>query len=201
MKSFSSILFLLIFIASGLSSSDTLIHSSMSFDEAVKGTKAPKDLLSAQRLIDVEYYNFDGRLCKGQLVMHKELVSDVEAVFKIIKDIKYPVHKCVPIVKYNWDDNASMSDNNTSAFNYRFVAGTNRLSNHAEGRAIDINPFQNPAIYKSGKISPDGAKYDLKARGTLTPNHQIVLEFKRRGWDWGGEWTSLKDYQHFDKEK
>ena len=79
MKSFSSILFLLIFIASGLSSSDTLIHSSMSFDEAVKGTKAPKDLLSAQRLIDVEYYNFDGRLCKGQLVMHKELVSDVEA--------------------------------------------------------------------------------------------------------------------------
>jgi hypothetical protein len=92
-----------------------------------------------------------------------------------------------------------MADNNTSAFNYRKVAGKNSLSNHSFGIAIDINPFQNPAIYSDGNISPKGASYDTKKAGTIDEKSFITIEFKKLGWTWGGDWNSLKDYQHFQK--
>lgn len=175
-------------------------HSKMNLDEALYGTKAPKEIIDSLIILDVEYYNFDKKLCKGQLVINYTLKEDILEAFELIKKLKFPIAKVIPIVKYNWDDNKSMADNNTSAFNYRFIANTNRLSNHSWGRAIDINPFQNPAIYNDGKISPPGAKYDTNAEGTLTANSEIVKFFKSRGWRWGGDWNSLKDYQHFDKQ-
>lgn len=177
-----------------------IIHSDMTFKEAIAGSSAPKEIIDNLILLDVNYYNFDKKYCKGQLVIHKKLAAEVEEVFNIIEENKFPIEKCIPIVKYNWDDNESMAENNTSAFNYRTIAGTNRLSNHSEGRAIDINPFQNPAIYKNGKIAPKGAKYETNQLGTLKDNDKIVSAFKNLGWRWGGDWTSLKDYQHFDKE-
>jgi len=192
---------LYILIFSLLIANNSLIeHSKMNLDEALNGTKAPKEIIDSLIIVDVEYYNFDKKLCKGQLVINYTLKEDILEAFELIKKLKFPIAKVIPIVKYNWDDNKSMSDNNTSAFNYRFVANTNRLSNHSWGRAIDINPFQNPAIYNDGKISPRGAMYDTNAAGTLTANSDIVKFFKSRGWRWGGDWTSLKDYQHFDKQ-
>ena len=92
-----------------------------------------------------------------------------------------------------------MAKNNTSAFNYRVVSGTNRLSKHSSGRAIDINPFQNPFLSKSKRITPIGAKYNKKAAGTLYSTHEIVTILKNKGWKWGGDWTSIKDWQHFEK--
>ena len=110
-----------------------------------------------------------------------------------------PINKMIPIVKYNWNDDKSMEDNNTSAFNYRFVAGTTRLSNHALGRALDINPQLNPVFYSDGKKSPDNGNRDTTKPYTFTPDHFVVKELKKRGWRWGGDWNSLKDYHHFDK--
>mgnify|MGYP002377922324 CR=1 FL=1 len=176
-----------------------ITHSDMSFKTAIEGSKAPQEVLDSMVLLNVEYYNFENQLCKGQIVVNKVLQQDVEDAFKLIKKIKFPIEKVIPIVKYNWSDDASMEDNNTSAFNYRFVANTTRLSNHSWGRAIDFNPFQNPAIYKGGSISPKNAKYNTNTRGTLGGDHEIVKFFKSRGWNWGGDWKSLKDYQHFDK--
>jgi len=192
-------LFILIF-SFLLANNSIIVHSNMKLEEAIFGTKAPKEIIDSLIIVDVEYYNFDKKLCKGQLVINYTLKEDILEAFELIKKLKFPIAKVIPIVKYNWDDNKSMADNNTSAFNYRFIANTNRLSNHSWGRAIDINPFQNPAIYNDGKISPSGAKYDTDAEGTLTANSDIVKFFKSRGWRWGGDWTSLKDYQHFDKQ-
>ena len=93
-----------------------------------------------------------------------------------------------------------MNDNNTSAMNYRCIAGTKRLSNHAYGKAVDINPFFNPVIYENGKISPANAKYDPDTDGTFTANHPVVKAFLDRGWRWGGNFNSFKDYHHFDKK-
>lgn len=85
-----------------------------------------------------------------------------------------------------------MADNNTSGFNYRVVAGTNRLSNHALGKAIDINPMQNP--YKDKKhVSPSGSKYDVTVAGTLTKDGAITKKFLELGWKWGGFYKSIKD--------
>ena len=178
---------------------DIFVDSKMSFEEALKGTKAPKELIDSLVMLDVEYYSFDGQLHKGQVIVNIAVKDDVISAFEILKNEKFPVQKVIPIVKYDWDDNESMKSNNTSAFNYRFIAGTQRLSHHATGRAIDINPRQNPVIYSDGKISPQGAKYDLKAEGTLTPDCSIVKFMKSRGWRWGGDWTSFKDNHHFDK--
>lgn len=171
----------------------------MTFDLAIEGTKAPKNLIDSLKLIDVEYFDADGVLRSGQLVVNIAVAEDVLEAFKIIKKTKFPVAKAIPIVEFDWDDNASMNANNSSAFNYRFIAGTERLSHHATGRAIDINPVQNPVIYSDGKISPKGAKYNPNVPGTFTADSEVVIFLKSRGWRWGGDWTSLKDYHHFDK--
>ncbi len=104
----------------------------------------------------------------------------------------------MPIVKYNWSDNASMDDNNTSAFNYRNIAGTDRLSRHALGMAVDINPMFNPVV-ENEEITPKGGKWDHNRAGTLTDDSPIVKKFIENGWTWGGNFQSFKDYHHFDK--
>jgi hypothetical protein len=69
---------------------------------------------------------------------------------------------------------------------------------HASGLAIDINPKQNPYV-KNGSSSPAGSLYELDEYGTICPDSEIVKAFKEKGWSWGGDWKSLKDYQHFQK--
>jgi peptidoglycan LD-endopeptidase CwlK len=179
---------------------EIIYDSQMTFEESIKGTKAPKDVIEKLELIDVQYYSFDGKLHQGQLVVHKDVLQDVIEIFDIIKEIKYPVEKALPIVLYDWSDNGSMDDNNSSAFNYRFIAGTKRLSNHAFGKAVDINPMNNPYITSDGKIIPSGGEYDTEEFATFTEDHPVVKAFKERGWRWGGNFNSYKDYHHFDKE-
>ncbi len=193
------ILAILINLSEINSTNNFVIDSKMTLKEALKGSKAPKEILDNQMLLDVEYYGFDNKLHKGQIVISKDVQQDVVEAFKIIKDTKFPLKKVVPITIYDWSDNASMADNNTSAFNYRTIANSTKLSNHSFGKAIDFNPVQNPAVYNDGKISPDGAKYEESALGTLSNESELTKFFKSRGWRWGGDWTSLKDYQHFDK--
>ena len=89
----------------------------------------------------------------------------------------------------------SVKDNNTSCFNFRYVIGSDKLSDHSTGNAIDINPMQNPWVHPSShKI--EGRKYDPSQKGTIT--EEIVNIFKKYGWDWGGNWRN-PDYQHFFK--
>jgi peptidoglycan LD-endopeptidase CwlK len=175
-----------------------IIDSSLSFEDAVKGIEIPGKILNNLVLLDVEYYSFDNKLHRGQVVIHKKLEKDIREIFEIIKKEKFPIAKVIPISEYDWDDEKSMLDNNTSAFNYRIIAGSKILSAHAEGRAIDINPLLNPH-FKRGKTYPPGAVYNPEAEGTLTRNSVIVKEFIKRGWQWGGNWRSSKDYQHFEK--
>lgn len=178
----------------------TIVDSNMSFEEATKGTKAPKELLDSIVLLDVVYYSTDNKKHQGQILVHKSVEEDVKYFFQMAMEEKLPIKQVIPIVSYGWDDDASMSANNSSAFNYRFIAGTTRLSNHSFGKAIDINPYFNPVIYKDPpKTSPKGAKYKPGNPGVFTADSRIVIEMKKRGWRWGGDWTSLKDYHHFDK--
>jgi peptidoglycan LD-endopeptidase CwlK len=179
---------------------DVIIDCSYSFTEAVSNLDFPKDIKNNLRIITVRYYSFDDKLHQGQIVIHKDLAEDIKSIFKLIEEKRFKVAKVIPIVFYNWSDEKSMLANNTSAFNYRFVAGTKRLSNHATGRAIDINPFLNPQVFKD-KVYPNTASYNPKVEGTITVNSFLVKEFKKMGWSWGGDWKSSKDYQHFEKMK
>ena len=175
-----------------------IIDSNLSFAEAVGRQKVPAAIKSQLRLVNVRYYSFDGRLHQGQLVIHKSLQANIIGIFQELAELRFPLAKVIPISRYNYSDNASMLDNNTSAFNYRRVAGTRVLSNHATGRAIDINPFLNPLVQRQ-TIVPAGARYDPQVAGTITRNGAVRRAFKKRGWRWGGDWRSKKDYQHFEK--
>lgn len=181
------------------SDSDSIIDSNVDFDEAIAGLSIPQTTLENLRIVDVYYYGFDEKLHKGQLVVHKDVVLDIIEIFEFIRESRFPVEKVIPISKYDWSDEKSMKDNNTSAFNYRFISGSRVISNHAAGLAIDINPRQNPYI-KNGSSLPSDCIYDTTKAGTISSSSQLVKEFKQRGWSWGGDWKSLKDYQHFEKK-
>lgn len=181
------------------SDSDSIIDSNVDFDEAIAGLSIPQTTLENLRIVDVYYYGFDEKLHKGQLVVHKDVVLDIIEIFEFIRESRFPVEKVIPISKYDWSDEKSMKDNNTSAFNYRFISGSRVISNHAAGLAIDINPRQNPYI-KNGSSLPLDCMYDTLKAGTISSSSQLVKEFKQRGWSWGGDWKSLKDYQHFEKK-
>lgn len=185
---------------------DPIVDSKMTDAEAFDGLDpaCPKDLRDRQKVVAVTYWGFDGKLHRGQLVVDKELEADVLAVFEVARAEKFPLRSVVPVShprfrkNGKWDDDLSMAANNTSAFNYRAVTGGTTLSKHALGRAIDVNPLVNP--YVKGKLTlPPGATYDPAARGALTADHPVTKAFLARGWAWGGNWTSLKDYQHFEK--
>lgn len=148
--------------------------------------------------MDVAYYTADGLIHKGQIVIDRRLADDVAQAFAVAFDNKFPFTGVIPINAFDWNDADSMAENNTSGFNYRQVTGGKKLSNHSFGFAVDINPFLNPYI-KEGVTLPMGAVYDPSKPGTLTADHVIVKTFLRLGWDWGGNWKSLKDYQHFEK--
>lgn len=169
------------------------------FEEAIKGIEIPNDIISQLTLIDVEYYSFDDKLHRGQLVVNKKAVKDIKEIFDLIIELKFPIAKVIPAVKYNWDDDSSMKDNNTVAFNYRKVKGSKVFSAHSYGMAIDINPLQNPHV-KGKDIRPQSGKYDPKVKGTILRDSEIVKEFIKRGWQWGGRWRSSNDYQHFEKK-
>jgi len=176
-----------------------LIDADYTFDEALRGSSIPSSVKNKLDLVSVKYYGFDGKLHQGQIIVNKEIANDIVEIFKVIEEEKFPVEKVVPIVDYNWSDEKSMNDNNTSSFNYRFISGSRILSMHANGLAIDINPKQNPYV-KNGTSIPAGSEYRLNDKGTIEPGSKIVKAFKERGWTWGGDWKSLKDYQHFQKK-
>ena len=175
-----------------------MIDADYTFDEALRGSSIPSSVKNKLDLVSVKYYGFDGKLHQGQIIVNKEIANDIVDIFKVIEKTKFPVEKVVPIVEYNWSDEKSMNDNNTSSFNYRFISGSRILSMHANGLAIDINPKQNPYV-KNGTSIPAGSEYKLKNMGTIEPDSKIVKVFKEKGWTWGGDWKSLKDYQHFQK--
>jgi len=175
-----------------------IIDSDYTLEEALKGITIPSTVIDELEIVSVSYYSFDGLLHRGQIIVNKKVAGDIKDIFNVIRDTKFPVEKVVPMAEYNWSDEQSMLDNNTSSFNYRFLSGAKILSMHASGLAIDINPIQNPYI-KNGSNSPSGSNYKLDAKGTICPDSEIVKAFKAKGWSWGGDWKSLKDYQHFQK--
>lgn len=180
-----------------------IVDSALDFVEAIKQNPqflCPPSIIGRQELITLDYYSFDGMIHRGQIVSDKDLVKDVKDAFKLLKKIRFPIESVIPIADphFHWDDELSMQKNNSSGFNYRRIAKTNKLSNHAFGRAIDINPLFNPFI-KGDLIQPKGATYNPTRAGTITPDSEIVTFFKKRGWAWGGDWEDRKDYQHFQK--
>jgi hypothetical protein len=170
----------------------------MTLKEALAGKEIPSDIRDNLALLDLEYFDFDGVPHIGQMVVHQALAAEVREIFEEIAAARFPLTQMQPVVAFDWSDDASMAANNSSAFNYRLAVGKAKLSQHAYGRAIDINPVQNPYI-KGDLILPPHGVYNPSVPGTLLPEGPVVAAFEKRGWTWGGRWTTLKDWHHFEK--
>lgn len=157
--------------------------------------------------LHVMHYNFEGEAVEGEIICNAAIAQDLAEIFYELYIAEYQIEKITLIDNYSGDDTASMEDNNTSCFNYRTVDGTDKLSKHALGLAIDINPFYNPYVRytKDGGqlVSPEGS--ESYADRTSSFPYKIDTEdlcyrlFIEHGFTWGGNWNSSKDYQHFQK--
>lgn len=159
------------------------------------------------RYVHVRHMGFDGEAKDGELVVNKAIADDVLAIFEELYKADYPIEKVRLVDEYDADDEASMSDNNSSAFNFRFISHTMRISKHGLGMAVDINTRYNPYVKTvDGKLSIEPANgADYVDRSKDFP-HKIDHEdlcyklFKEHGFTWGGDWTHSKDYQHFERD-
>ncbi|MET1005749.1 MAG: CapA family protein [Propionibacteriaceae bacterium] len=155
------------------------------------------------RLVRLSHWDFDGRVRQGELVVEAKHAKAVVGVFGKLYAAKFPIERMRLVSDYAGDDEKSMAANNTSAFNCRTVAGTDRWSQHSFGAAIDLNPVQNPYVTEAGISPAAGEAYaEPKARratvkGLITADSVVVRAFREAGWEWGGTWQSSKDYQHF----
>jgi peptidoglycan L-alanyl-D-glutamate endopeptidase CwlK len=182
-----------------------VVDSALTEQQAIRdglSPECPPNVANAQRLVPVAYRGYDGAMHAGQVVVHRKVVPEVEALFAILRETGLPLRSVRPVSAFGWDDDRSMDADNTSAFNWRNVPGTSVLSRHACGLAIDVNPRTNPYVRQQNGaplITPPGAVYDPAAIGTLLADHPAVQKLVALGWTWGGRFKNLKDWQHFEK--
>jgi hypothetical protein len=153
------------------------------------------------RLLRVDHWGLDGRVHRGELIVHRDHAGRVLTVLGKLFKARYPIERLRPVDAYRASDDRSMAANNTSAFNCRKVSGSSRWSEHAFGRAVDVNPLRNPYVTRGGRVSPPaGRPYADRARraaGMIHGGDAVVRAFAAAGWRWGGNWSGSKDYQHF----
>ena len=154
------------------------------------------------RRVTVSHLGLDNNTHRGELIVHRDVVDQVIAIFADLHRIGYPIEKMRNVAHYpGADDEASMRDNNTSAFNCRRIPGSGNWALHAYGRAIDVNPLLNPYLDGDG-VQPGNAEVFLDRDridpGLLHDGDPAVRAFTDRGWRWGGHWRSPIDYQHFE---
>ncbi len=152
------------------------------------------------RLLTVTHWGFDGKPHAGRVIVHEDVSRELVRVFRGLYDAHFPIGRMVPVDTYGGSDFRSIDADNTSAFNCRYVDGTTRWSEHAYGRAIDVNPIENPYVSGGSTSHPASRPYVDRSRrrpGMAYEGGALVHAFDRIGWGWGGRWSGAKDYQHF----
>ena len=165
-----------------------------------EGCPVAPEQLSA---VSVSYVGFDEKTHDGTLIVNSRIAQEVLDIFAELYAARFPIEKIHPIEEYSGNDQRSMADDNTSAFNCRAMTDfKGQFSIHSYGYAIDINPLINPYVNgqniepASGAVNVDRKTYH---KGKINHRSVIIQIFAKHGWIWGGSWAELKDYQHFEK--
>lgn len=176
--------------------------------ERMKGKSYKDDCtlgLDELRYIHVLHWNLNGMECEGELVCNVKIADRLICIFKELYQAGYPIEKIRLIDEYDADDEKSMADNNSSCFNFRFISHTTIVSKHGAGLAVDINPLYNPYIKTvNGRFNLEPANAgDFVDRSKDFPckidhNDEAYKVFTKYGFEWGGDWTDCKDWQHFE---
>ena len=160
------------------------------------------------RHIRALHWDYDKKIHVGEMICHKQIADRLVHILRQLYDAKYPIERMLLPDVYNADDEKQMRDNNSSCFCFRTIAGSSKLSKHARGLAVDINPLYNP-YYKDRKngtrlIQPTtGAAYCNRTKKfpyKIDRNDLCFRLFTEAGFEWGGDWKTQKDFQHFEAE-
>ncbi len=154
------------------------------------------------RRVEVNHWGFDGEVHRGVLVVRADVAASVARIFTELFDAKFPIRRMKPLEEYGGDNEKSMADDNTAAYNCRSAAQQNAspaTSPHANGRAVDVNPFENP--WQDPRCAPcwsPSAKYGTvrTGKGVIVKGGVVWTTFTREGWIWQD--IDVKDYMHFD---
>ena len=206
-------------LSAGGGAADAIVRDSASIDAAFEAVVEPiSDALAQEmigvswhpgcpvpiaslRLITMDHWGFDGQKHRGELVVHEDVADDIVSVFGTLFAARFPILRMDRIEHYDGDDDRSMAADNTSAFNCRAITGGVGYSVHSWGKAIDINPLENPYIRDGVVLPPAGEAYldrgDVRP-GMIVDGDVVVEAFAAIGFDWGGHWDRLLDYQHFE---
>lgn len=165
---------------------------------------------SELRYLKVLHRNDDGKPQRGEMVVNVAIADKVLTIFRQLYTAGYRIERMVLIDNFDADDETSMRANNSSSFNFRFMTGsTTKISKHGLGLAIDINTLYNPYVKQKSDgtwhIEPaTGEEYAFNRDNRTDIPYKIDHEdlayklFTAAGFECGGDWTSLKDYQHFE---
>lgn len=175
--------------------------------------------------LTIPYYDFNGKIQKGNMVVKKELADEVLLIFQELFKAKYPIERMDTVERFKSSmgsvdfgdqkdadygtklDITSMWYNNTSSFNDRNTSSGSQ-SNHATGCAIDLNPKINPFVEENRYSPLNAEKYtkrnmsgwsEIEKKAVINKDSEIYKIFTKYGWSWGGDWENSKDYQHFEK--
>ena len=205
--------------ASNLSSSENSIfyHDGFYYESIsqsvlarMQGVSYPKGCpvpLTTLRYCHIRYIDFNGNTQDGEMICNKAIADDVMQIFSKLYDSGYQIESIHLIDDFNGDDESSMEADNTSCFNYRTIAGSSKMSKHSLGLAIDINPLYNPSVSFDKKgtsiVAPSTATDYIdrsKSFAYKISDQDLAYKlFTKHGFIWGGNWNSIKDYQHFEK--
>jgi D-alanyl-D-alanine carboxypeptidase len=156
------------------------------------------------RQVRLSYWGFDGRAHTGTVVVHRTAAADVVTVFHTLYRQRFPIRRMTPVDAYGGSDDASMANDNTSGFNCRDAVnnGPAKWSAHAYGKAVDVNPVENPYLLDGDVLPPAGRGYTVRGSyraGMAMARGPLVKAFAAVGWTWGGRWSD-PDYQHFSSD-
>lgn len=157
------------------------------------------------RYLRMSYVGFDGLPHTGEMIANEAIAEKLLAIFEALYEEGYPIERMELVDEYDGDDEASMEANNTTCFNFRKIAGSEKLSKHSQGLAVDINPLYNPYVKKKQDgllVQPASAMDYADRQGTflhkIEEGDSCLRLFQEYGFSWGGNWKSVKDYQHFE---
>ena len=159
---------------------------------------------SSLRWVSLTYYDMGGSVRTGTLIIHRDIESVTRRAFATLFGLRFPIESIRPVSEFDSDDDASMAVNNTSAFNCRYAVTnppSTTWSNHAYGKAIDLNPRTNPYVLDGEVLPPNGAEYADRSTqhpGGLYRGGAALKAFTSNGFEWGGTWSD-PDYQHLER--
>ena len=155
--------------------------------------------IEALAYVTLDHVTFDGGVARGELVVAAALATRTVELFRRLYQLGFPIRQMKLVDDYDANDDRSMSADNSSAFNYRLIAGTQLLSQHALGRAIDINPVENPWRRPDRIVPAEGIPFADRTNvrpGMIVRPGPVVAIFDECGWEWGGDWRHAFDDHH-----